>query len=59
MTQNGSAAFHGGELEVAGKNILLCVTRQMPPWKAALPEDDVDTEPKLTPMPQARLESLP
>jgi hypothetical protein len=37
IIQNGSAAFHGGELEVARTNISLLALQQAPPWKAALP----------------------
>ena len=44
VVQNGSAAFHSGEPEVACTSIFLfCVTRQTPPWMTALPEAEVIT----------------
>jgi hypothetical protein len=36
IIQNGSAAFHGGGLEVARTNIALLALQQALPWKAAL-----------------------
>jgi hypothetical protein len=46
--ENGSAAFHGGELEVACRSILFRLTRQPPPWKTAPPEGGEGTALKLT-----------
>jgi hypothetical protein len=43
MTQNGNAAFHGGELTVGFTCIFLRVTRKTPPWKTALPGGGADT----------------
>jgi hypothetical protein len=43
MARNGNAAFHGGDLVVTRAGVLLHVTRETPPWKAALPGCRPDT----------------